>query len=155
MEYNAVNYSQKNEVFEQGYVLVEKTVFYLNMYSKTWSDESYSLFLKTLNEYLDAVKPVTYIPSIANKLMEQTIIPLWGVSFNLGALERLLISIIEVKQNNRVDNLVELRENLVNVLTGLGVEKADEIVQECRNSSMEEDCLVYASILTVILATNP
>lgn len=156
MEYNVAQCESSDEIAKYEYDLAERIVFYLDMYSKTWSDEAYSLFLKTFNEYLDALKPITYIPDIAGKLSAQTIIPLWSVSFSRDVLENLLINTVEIKKNNgRNDHLVELRENLIKFMLDLGIEKPDEIIMECRSSRVENECLVYASILAVILATNP
>ncbi|MEM0002007.1 MAG: hypothetical protein QXS24_06365 [Desulfurococcaceae archaeon] len=138
------------------YDLVEKIMLYLDEYSKTWSDEAYSLFLKTFNEYLEVLKPIAYIPNIASKLSMQTIIPLWSTRFDRDVLETLLISSIEIKRNiERYDHLVETRENLIKLMSFLGIENPDELVMECKNSSMERECLVYVLVLTIVLATNP
>lgn len=155
MTFNIVQNETSGGILRYEYDLIEKIVFYLDEYSKTWSDKVYSLFLETFNEYLDVLKPITYIPNIASKLFTQTIIPLWSISFDRNILENLLINAIEIKKNSNHNYLLEMCGNLVKFMSYLGIEKPDEIVAECKNSSMEHECLVYALMLTIVLSTNP
>lgn len=132
---------------------IDKVIQYLEDYSKTWSDESYNMFLKSFNEYLAQITPIEYRRPIIKLDPLYDLIPLWGIRFEREKLRRLLVKIVETKCYPSVSNIVELRKLLYDFLSEMGVENPEDVLRQC--SDFDENCLIYLAIVALVIATNP
>lgn len=133
-----------------------KLTHYLNLYSKTWSDELYAIFLKSFNEYLEQVAPLKYIPHIVERLTKEIVIPLWEVDVNSDNIIRLLNGVLKIKKYGaRETELTELKRTTEELLFKLGVDEPRKLFAECTSVYSEEDCLATITVIALILSTNP
>ncbi|MEM4717897.1 MAG: hypothetical protein QXE81_03950 [Desulfurococcaceae archaeon] len=161
MENNVIQrviYSDREMGFEVIHSIIDQVVYYLQDYSKTWSDETYNMFLKSFNEYLEQATPIKYHGDRidASKLSKlHDILPLWGIQVDNEKLRKLLVKLLETRKNPLNTNIFELREIITNFLGSVGVEDPESVVEQCRVQDSEGECLIYIAILALVLATNP
>jgi hypothetical protein len=136
--------------------VVDEVVHSLSIYRKTWSDEDYSLFLRCFNKFLEVISPVQYDPLLIERLGVLEPLPLWGLNYDEELLRNTLLSILNVKYKPGDQAAVsQLRKQLVDLLELLGIEDPEEVVSTCDNTRVVEKCLVHASVIVLIKATNP
>lgn len=149
------SYSAIGSESSETYRYVDNVIQYLEEYSRTWSDESYSLFLKSFNEYLAQIVPIEYKRPVIKADSLYDLLPLWGIRFNRDKLRQLLIKLAETRRAPNYANIIELRELLSSFLADIGVEDADDTLRQCSEHEREDECLSYLAILALVIATNP
>lgn len=133
-----------------------RVVHYLDLYSGTWSDELYEAFLKSFNEYLEHIAPLKHVPHIVELLAEEAVIPLWEAGVNADTVRELLGKVLEIKKYGKQGASVhELKKLLLELLSKLGVDKPESIIESCTSKHGEEDCLTNIAIIALIISTNP
>lgn len=139
-------------------VLVDEIVHYLDLYSKTWDEDLYNRLLKALNNYLELLRPLRYVPQVVEKLAEDVVIPLWEAGVDWDELRKLLESVLIARKHG-----IEGASGYVSELTGfarellykLGLSRPEEVLHLCNNEQYYMECLLSAVVTALILSTNP
>lgn len=150
-----VIYGNQGISIDIGHSIVDQVVYYLQEYSRSWSDEIYNMFLRSFNEYLEQIAPIKYQGQRIDTSKLYDILPLWGISLDSEKLRKLLVKLLESRKNPSNTDIFELREIVSSFLGSIGVEDPESAVSQCREQDSEEECLIYIAIIVLILATNP
>lgn len=150
-----VIYGNQGISIDIGHSIVDQVVYYLQEYSRSWSDEIYNMFLRSFNEYLEQIAPIKYQGQRIDTSKLYDILPLWGISLDSEKLRKLLVKLLEARKNPSNTDIFELREIVSSFLGSIGVEDPESAMSQCREQDSEEECLIYIAIIVLILATNP
>jgi len=145
--------------------LINDVVYAARLFKEMGDDFALARFMRTFNEYLEAVSPLEYIPGLIEELSRLVELRLWDVEFSYDALRSLLKTVYELKTNGLSSGdyrskLLELAELLAYFMNRLGVPVGRlggfNGLLGCKGCwTSEPSLMVTAAMVLLILATNP